>query len=258
MGEKVTILTPEHVELTYELAGIGSRFIAILVDTLLQLSLFAALGLAVWATLFASTSVLRVALLPTWILALGMIIVFAIYWGYYLFFEARNNGQTPGKKVAGIQVIRDTGHPLDFRSALIRNLVRVVDMLPTAYCIGVVTIFFSPQYRRLGDYAAGTLVVKTGSKQAEPPARPGHAGTSPPTLPASARAKLHTISADEYRAVRHLLDRRRELEPQVADSFARRLADPLAKKLGMDPQAIAEPFAFLEALGHHWERRMIH
>lgn len=258
MAEKITILTPEHVEVTYELAGIGSRFIAILIDTLLQLAFYVALIAVILAAMPVSAASRYLAFLPTWILTVGTLLFFTIYWGYFLYFEVRNNGQTPGKKVAGIRVILDTGHPLDFRGALLRNLIRAVDAFPGFYAIGVIAIFFSPQYRRLGDYAAGTLVVKTGSKQPEAPVVPVQAETPAFALPDSALGRLHTISGNEYRAIRHLLDRRRDLEPQVSDSFARRLVDTLAKKLDLDPQGIPDPFAFLEALSRKWEHRMIH
>ncbi len=276
MSREIILVTPEHVELKFEVAGVGSRFVAMLLDTL-------------WQVLATTLLVVVVVVIPgaaalfddlsSWVIAALVLLLFSLWTGYFLFFETRWNGQTPGKRSAGIRVIRDTGHPLDFRSALLRNVLRAVDSLPGMYAIGFVSVFFSPQYRRLGDYVAGTLVVKTQRKPERRPAKatpavPESAPESPlmsgvpaqaaaPAelrqclLPPEATPHLQSIKAEEYRAIRHFLQRRPDLEPQVARSLARRLADPLAIRLQIDPASIGDPVAFLEAVGTEWAQRRI-
>ena len=271
MTREITIVTPEHVELTFELAGIGSRFVAILLDTLLQAAAPLALFL-IFALTVRSLAFIRLAELSPWIMAVFALLLFSLWEGYFLFFEATRNGQTPGKKAARIRVIRDTGHPIDFRAALLRNVMRVVDSLPSAYGVGFVTMFLSPQYRRLGDYVAGTLVVRTGRqhevagvsaaalREPSPSSAPSDSEASElaSALPDKALPYLSMITRDDYRAVRHFLDRRSGFEEAVAQSLAQKLAGLLAAKLQLAPTEIDDPVAFLETLGREWERRMIH
>lgn len=267
MSREITIVTPEHVELTFELAGIGSRFIAMLLDTLLLVLATIVIVLAAIGT----TNIEKQINSPqTWVIAVLIFILFSLWQGYFLFFESTRNGQTPGKKTAGIRVIRDTGHPLDFRSALLRNVMRAVDGLPGIYGVGFVSIFLSPQYRRLGDYVAGTLVVKTQVKQAPvtmptPEDIPNVSDDESPTemqtaslLPQEALPYFNKITRDDYRAMRHFLDRKNDLDGNIADALARKIAAPLALKLQLDPEQIEDPAAFLESISREWERRMVH
>jgi uncharacterized RDD family membrane protein YckC len=265
MAREINITTPEHVQVQFELAGIGSRFIALLLDTLIQGLVVTALVLATIAGFGGLAWLDRPSVAATWIIAILALLIFAIMTGYFLFFETTRNGQTPGKKLAGIRVIRDTGHPVDFRSALLRNVMRIVDSLPSCYGVGIVSVFFSPQYRRLGDYVGGTLVVKVGRASTMQPA-PVSADTIPsqpttealPLLPADLVPFVSTIPKEEYRSVRHFLDRRAELDFDVAADLARRLAEPIAHRLDTDPAAIPDSLAFLEAVSKEWERQMIH
>ena len=261
MSREVTIMTPEQVEVKFELAGIGSRFIALLIDTLWQALIIlalVALGFTFLSIDLGSASI--------WIMALLVMVFFVITTGYFLYFEAKNNGQTPGKKYAGIRVVRDTGHPIDFRSAMLRNVMRIVDSLPASYGVGIVSIFFSPQYRRLGDYVGGTLVVKVGRTSEAVLARPTpviDALTNPSsvqpesTLPPEAMPYISNVNRDDYRAIRHFLDRRLELEETVTIDLAAKLAGPIVVKLQMDPAQIGDPLVFLQSVSSEWERRVI-
>jgi uncharacterized RDD family membrane protein YckC len=94
-----------------------------------------------------------------WVAAIMGLVIFLFYWGYYVFFEMLWNGQTPGKRWTGLRVIRADGTPITLSESLIRNLTRLVDFLPAAYGVGIITMFIDKQSRRLGDLAAGTLVV---------------------------------------------------------------------------------------------------
>jgi uncharacterized RDD family membrane protein YckC len=156
-SETLQIDTPENVTFDYAVAGIGSRFLAALADTfllvMLQVILLGALYLvAVQLGLFDDIE-------STWILALFSLLAFLFFWGYYIFFEILWNGQTPGKRWVSIRVIRLDGTPVNAAEVVIRNLVRIIDLLPTAYGVGVVTMFVTDKSRRLGDLAAGTVVV---------------------------------------------------------------------------------------------------
>ncbi len=152
--------TPENVTFDYDVAGIGSRFLAALVDTALILILQGVIigTLILLVTLFSDGDLFDGAL-SAWILAGLGLISFIFLWGYYIFFEILWNGQTPGKRWVGLRVIRMDGTPITASEAIIRNLVRIIDFLPTAYGVGVVTMFVNANSRRVGDFAAGTIVV---------------------------------------------------------------------------------------------------
>jgi uncharacterized RDD family membrane protein YckC len=157
--ESLQIDTPENVAFDYHVAGIGSRFVAALVDTLLivilQVLIFGTLIL-----ILVNTGLdLESSSFSAWLIGIFGLISFLFLWGYYIFFEMLWNGQSPGKRWLGLRVIRMDGTPISLTESLIRNLVRIVDFLPAAYGFGVVTMFINSQSRRLGDLAAGTLVV---------------------------------------------------------------------------------------------------
>ena len=154
------IATPENVTFDYEVAGIGSRFLAALVDTALIVLLQVVVSGTVLliANLILNESVFGSSL-AGWFLALFGIISFLFFWGYYIFFEILWNGQSPGKRWGGLRVIRMDGTPVSVSEAVIRNLVRLIDFLPLAYGVGVVTMFVNTNSRRVGDFAAGTIVV---------------------------------------------------------------------------------------------------
>ncbi|HMB21565.1 MAG: RDD family protein [Chloroflexota bacterium] len=156
--ETLDIQTPENVAFGYQVAGIGSRFLASLLDTLLIALL--QIIVVVVATLVINALEEFTAALSTWIIAIFSLILAIFYWGYYVLFEMLWNGQSPGKRWVGLRVIRTDGTPITLSEALIRNLVRIVDFLPAMYGIGIISMFIDKQSRRLGDLAAGTLVVQ--------------------------------------------------------------------------------------------------
>jgi uncharacterized RDD family membrane protein YckC len=158
MDDFLSIDTPENVIFGYEIAGIGSRFLAAMVDSLIIAVL---LGIAYFTlSLFMAAAEFAVEQLMAWIVAFYSLLTFAILWGYYILFEIVWNGQSPGKRWQRLRVLRSDGTPIGAIESFIRNLVRIVDFLPFAYGIGVVTMFINGQSRRLGDLAAGTLVVR--------------------------------------------------------------------------------------------------
>jgi uncharacterized RDD family membrane protein YckC len=156
--EKIHIDTPENVVFGYNVAGMGSRFLAGLLDMLLIMLLIVAINFAFFllVSILDSSAIRRAGY---WLWAVFGLLAFFILWGYYIFFEMVWNGQSPGKRKLGLRVIRMDGTPVTFTESLIRNLIRLFDFLPAYYGVGVMTMFIDKQTRRLGDLAAGTLVV---------------------------------------------------------------------------------------------------
>ncbi len=157
--ETLDIQTPENVAFGYQIAGIGSRFLATLLDTLFIILLEIAI-IIVRAILLAALDQSSFGNdISPWVVALFGLISFLFYSGYYVLFEMLWNGQTPAKRWMGLRVICRDGTPITLSESLIRNLARLVDFLPFAYGVGLITMFIDKQSRRLGDLAAGTLVV---------------------------------------------------------------------------------------------------
>ncbi len=160
MSRFIQIVTPENIEIEYELAGIGSRFTAALIDHLLILLAI----LLIWSVGYTAVLLQMSANVfgdaPLWTQAVLTILSFITTVTYPIVFELRGNGQTPGKKISGLRVIRDGGYPIDLQSSIVRNIVRIADIMPGAYGVGLISLFFNSQNKRLGDIAAGTVVIK--------------------------------------------------------------------------------------------------
>jgi len=238
-----TVITPEQVSVTYTLAGVGTRFAAILLDTCIQGLVAVAVALAAsamgQAIPFEGFASLQ-GMAPAWLLALTVIVLFGVIWGYFIFWESIWNGQTPGKRAAGIRVMRDGGYPLDFRAAFVRNITRYVDFLPALYGVGALTMFLSKDSKRLGDYAAGTIVVVDsrpapaikGSAPAPVPVPPEY-----PLLGDPALLNLRAMSREQFLVVERFLSRRGELPQKVRADMARKIALPLMSLSGLESPA---------------------
>jgi uncharacterized RDD family membrane protein YckC len=238
MDEHVSIETPEHIEFTFQLAGLGTRFIAVLIDHLIQGFI---LGFALLVGLLSAGAVASLwTEASLWVIFGLLLLLFVVFWGYFTYFETTSNGQTPGKRIAGIRVVRDDGTPITFFDAMIRNLVRLVDFLPAYYTIGVIAVFVSPQNKRLGDYAAGTIVVKERTTPMPAPATAdADADAAPvaarsPQLAAAVRAVVGRLSPEELQVVERYVARKIQLNPPARASLARKIAAPLIRKLSID------------------------
>jgi uncharacterized membrane protein SpoIIM required for sporulation/uncharacterized RDD family membrane protein YckC len=171
----VEVETPEHVALSYALAGPGSRFAAFLIDSAILIGVLLAIMLTL---VLLVVSGLPGVLLPT-TLAIVTVAMFVIGWGYFVFFEGFREGQTPGKKRVGLRVVHEGGFPLTVRGAVIRNLLRIIDCQPfPSWMTGGIFIVLHPRAQRLGDLAAGTIVVQ----EQRAAALPEEAGAGPPRL----------------------------------------------------------------------------
>jgi uncharacterized RDD family membrane protein YckC len=177
-----------------------------------------------------------------WATAITILVIFAIYWGYFVLFETLWSGQTPGKRWMRLRVVREDGRPVRFFEVFVRNLLRLaIDFMPfPSYAIGVVTIIFSPRSKRVGDFVAGTVVVK--ERAAEAPSLEEIIKISNLEQQRLERAAPATIAADtrllseaDVRAVQTFLKRRYELPVANRMALAVRIANPLITKLGITP-----------------------
>jgi uncharacterized RDD family membrane protein YckC len=235
--DKLIIDTPEQVQLEFPLAGIGSRFMALFVDSLIQLITLIVL-LIVLAMLGSGFRVSPE--VGKWVFALYIFVGFLLYWGYFAIFEALWKGQTPGKRQAGIRVIRDFGREITAKEAIGRNLLRSIDMLPGVYAVGIASIFLSPQNKRLGDYVAGTVVVH------DRPPQESHPFWNTREDSGSSFSGIEKITAQEIQMVETFLLRRLDLSPTVRQQSAKRIADHLCTKLEVSEQDKADLENFLE------------
>lgn len=160
MNDVYQVVTPENIELDYEIAGIGSRFLAIAIDVSIQLLLLIgilrSLDMLKLSQLQSKITHLTTSL--TGALIIGLLLIILI--GYYVILETVMNGQTIGKKLVNIRVRKEGGYAPSFWDILLRNIVRMADFLPSFYGLGLFVMFFNKRSKRLGDYAAGTIVVK--------------------------------------------------------------------------------------------------
>ena len=233
MSRAIVVITPENVAVNYRVAGMASRFMALLVDLLIQIGL---LILFNWIFGLLGGAAFGLGSLFT---ALGVIFSYLTMFAYSLIFEAAWQGRTPGKRLFGLRVIRDGGYPVDWITSAIRNILRFADFgllpIPGLPLIlfgapGLLSIFLSPEYKRIGDYAAGTLViVESGSSPFST------RSAAPPTPAVQAMLpyvrNLDRLSPAEYRAVRRFASRRADLDLTVQAALGERIARPLMEKL---------------------------
>jgi uncharacterized RDD family membrane protein YckC len=222
----ILIETPENVRFTYPAAGVGVRAIAYVIDlgirllpvlaAMIILSLSGALLEVVKASGIARTALI--------------LLVFGLQWGYYVLFETLWNGASPGKRAVGIRVVMDGGYPVTFTASAVRNLLRVFDALPYMYAFGIVAAFVSRKGKRLGDLAAGTIVVRnepfdirylTVIEQASA----SSAGTSTASAP---------LAPAEIDLVTRFLERRYEFDDATRQRLAGQIVDRILSKGGVN------------------------
>ena len=241
--EKLIIDTPEQIALEFPLASAGSRFMALGIDTLLQIGGFLLLALvallAVWIgrTWFAPFT--------NWALAILVLLGFLIYYGYFALFETIWSGQTPGKRAIGIRVISASGRPLGPFEAILRNLLRIVDQLPVMYAVGLVSLFFTARNQRLGDLAAGTVVVYDQTI-ARPEMLPSGVVT---------RHGAAGLTGEEIAIVELFLQRRYALDSYLRLTTARQILERLRPRLQLPPDATADEERLLEEIAAEYRRR---
>jgi uncharacterized RDD family membrane protein YckC len=157
--EHLDIKTPEFVSIQFQLAGLGSRTAAFLIDQILLMAFNILTLIVLFIIMIGMPSIPYFIAENTLPLAITMIVLFIINWGYFFVYEYFSGGRTLGKKLIGIRVIQENGHSITLLSSFIRNLIRIIDSLPTGYFLGIIMIFFHSKHKRLGDVVAGTIVV---------------------------------------------------------------------------------------------------
>jgi uncharacterized RDD family membrane protein YckC len=250
-----SIETPELVALEVPLAGIGSRFLAILIDYLLQAAAFLALVLVMLVFLpsmqkFESAG-------SKWVVAMLILIPFLLQWGYFALFEGLWHGQTPGKRAAKIRVIQQSGRAITMFESLSRNLVRAIDFLPGFYVVGSISIFVTSRNQRLGDLVAGTLVIHEGKTRDQPSVgntrlftemvQQAPAAPRAITMPADALSRLN---AADLHAIETFLERRLDMTLEVRQSLAARLATATAARMNVPLPSNMHPETFLEEVAY--------
>jgi uncharacterized RDD family membrane protein YckC len=264
--ETLVIETPERVPLHFALASIGNRFLACLFDHFLQFStLFLMYLTYAWITSFFLTyadisSFFTEA--PKWLLAAFIIFAFFIFTSYFVFFEWFWNGQTPGKRLLRLRVIREDGRPITFWEVLARNLLRNFDIMPFPfYSVGLISVFASQRDQRVGDFFAGTVVVR--EREAEAPtfesvfASPvSDSAYRRLSNPAVFTADLSKLTESEIEVVEAFLRRREDLPERQRQWMAWRVAMPILYRL--KPAYDLPTFTyegFLEELLHRYRQQ---
>ena len=247
-SDQLNIETPEQVSLQFSVAGIGSRFVAILLDKLILLAFCIVLFLVGLIFLSAMPGTMeKMNTASKWFIALVIFIIFLIGWGYFGLFEAYWQGQTPGKRAMKIRVIQDSGRQITLFESLARNLVRYIDYLPAGYLVGLITMVCNQRSKRLGDFVAGTLVVHERTDEQPMLAQTGATllprsvneawqpepwqQAIPAMFPADAVAKL---SAQDLVVIETFFGRALDLSIGMRLTMAERVARQMTAKMGVE------------------------
>ncbi|HZT40858.1 MAG TPA: RDD family protein [Chthonomonadaceae bacterium] len=262
MSRTITIVTPENIQITYRVAGIAARFLALLIDLFIRIALLLfALGIYQLIRHIGGRSGLG---LGEYAYAIYVIASFLIIFAYPIFFEMLWGGRTPGKRLLGLRVIRDGGYPINLVASALRNILLFIDfgIVPPTIVLfglpGLLCLFFSPTYKRIGDYAAGTLVIvetgvtALGTERRAAQLTPGVAAFLPLVK------NVDRLTAHEYRILRRFSGRRGELDLVAQAALGERLARPLMEKLEIEA-TIAYQLQFadlLEAIERRYAEEM--
>jgi len=243
--EKLNIETPEQIELEFPIAGLGSRGLALLVDSLLQLVVVI---VVIFADSLLSADLGRYwATAGKWMTAIIIFVLFCLYWGYFAIFEAFWNGQTPGKRQAKIRVITASGRPITVFEAIARNFMRAVDS-QLGYVVGAVAIAVDKKNRRLGDMVAGTVVVHEIQEQGD---SYWYAQENTGTTAMSVEA-VATMTEQEFQLVETFLNRRLDLPYEQRVQTAWNIANRIGTRLNIALQDRGSPENFLEELSRRY------
>ncbi|MFP3392818.1 RDD family protein [Brevibacillus sp. SIMBA_040] len=249
---EASVVTPEHVMLRFQTAGVGSRAVALLIDTVLLLLVNLTVFI-LFSIVFFGKNDLFFLETENYAIAIAIIFVFVLNFGYYLFLEAFWGGQTVGKRWLGIRVIRDNGQPITFLSSAIRNLFRIVDMLPTGYFLGAIVSLFHPRDKRIGDLVAGTIVVmesgQTPSFFQKRTMKKLQEQVSMEPLSLS-EVQKQAITREDWQLLSTFISRLSSLSKNKKQELGLQIAATLSKKLGMEEMAMVRenPLLFLQGL----------
>ena len=260
--ESLVIETPERVPIEFSIASIGNRFIAVLIDHFIQVITYA-LVIYVGAWLLSLDQSSRgLDQFESWVIVVMIIVSSVLFSGYFIIFEWLWNGQTPGKRLMKLRVIRDDGRPVVFWESLARNILRLADALPGGvvpiYSVGLITIFLSKRDQRIGDLFAGTIVIRETKDEvpsfddifADEVGDSALRRVQPVT---SFTGDLTLITEDEIHVVENFLRRRWDLVEKQRKWMAWRIALPIMFRI--KPAYDSDTFTyegFLEELFHRF------
>lgn len=217
---RMELETPENVLLTFDLAGPGSRMGAYLLDFILRYAVF-------YFALFLASLLMPVfGEMPFGVL---LVTVFLLEWGYAALFEGIWRGQTPGKRVFKLRVIKDAGHPITIYDAVLRNFLRAADILPFSYGVGLVTMCCTKKLQRIGDLVAGTIVIHD---EAHAYRRDVTMFAHLEPIPANVCTGRFHVSERTLDVIEQLLRRNKRLSRRRVEEIAMLLGEPLARQLG--------------------------
>jgi uncharacterized RDD family membrane protein YckC len=229
--DRLAIATPEGVEVELTLAGIGSRFIAGGIDFAIQIAILVAAAVVLepagdgGVAIFTSAS-------------------FALIFFYDVLFEVLGGGRTPGKRLTGLRVVRWGGRPITLARSALRNILRLIDILPAFYAVGMTAVFATRNNQRLGDLAAGTLVIRDRHGDRRYTVAPAPLSSDPGV---ARDWDVSAIGAEDVATVRAFLDRRESLRMEARLAISAELARRLRPRVGGAPAALADE-TFLELL----------
>jgi uncharacterized RDD family membrane protein YckC len=226
----IDVATGESVAFSYELAGLGSRFLAVFIDLTIQISVLIG-ALLIFAWIGSAFPAGKTPVAPAQIQKIAAAIVegvfifalFMLFFGYFILFEWLWQGRTPGKRLLGIRVVRDGGFSVDLVSSMIRNVVRILEALLGFYTLSAISALLSPQNRRLGDLAAGTLVVRDQRYE--------RARSLPFSEVAREDPVIREVAPRERELIRQYAERRKALSLEARSRLAATIAGTVRPKL---------------------------
>lgn len=233
LSQTIEVETPELVVLSYTIAGVGSRALAALIDSFICIA-------GIIAIIFAFGAVTTQPSRPAgdsfgaWAMAISIFAIFCLLWGYYVLFEGLADGQTPGKRILRLRVVRDGGYSVTFGASAVRNLVRIVDIQPfPLYGVGLLSVILSKSGKRIGDIVAGTIVVREALVRQLAPALPKATDSAP--------ALLQTVlTEEEFTVLERFMERRGTLDPERRSALAAQIATRLSSALAASADAALE------------------
>lgn len=224
--EDLTIETAENIFLKYDTATVGSRSAAALIDYILIFVII--LGLNALINVFARWGSETI---NSYFVALFYILLGSLSWGYFVINEMVLNGSSIGKLALHLQVIKDDGSSIDIVDSLARNFLRYIDLLPGTYLVGIAAMMLNAQSKRLGDYVAGTVVIRTLAA----PLDVLQLEENPYDETIKNNPNISAITAQEYLLMRDYLIKRDTLPEYTSYTLARKLSIRIAQKLGVEP-----------------------
>lgn len=243
--EKLTIETPEQIALEFPLAGVGSRGLALCVDTLIQL--LAALVIVIILLLTVPDLDRTWKSARNWELAIAWFVLFCLYWGYFALFEILSNGQTPGKRQSKIRVISASGRPITTFEGIGRNVMRAIDSFGL-YAVGCIVCAIDRKNRRLGDMVAGTVVVH----EVEEVSVSYWYGQEKQTASAPASLPANVLTPQEFQLIETFLSRRLDIPNLQRLQSAQMIADRIGDRLKVAKADRPVDEAFLEEVSRHY------